>query len=243
MSARRLMLVAVALGILGACQSPAELAAPPPDPKVDPAALLRPTFDTREGISSAGHAFLLDHNGHKVLVSAHHVLGPAGGLKRAIAWDHVPAAVNKVTATSGDKTITSTKALGIEGAKALEPKDPSADLSAFVVDDADGVPTLKLASTMPKTGEYVWLFAEVIGYAGKDKTLHRGSVSSVTDKELRYVFADSSLKLQATSGAAVLDAKGEVVAVNLGGGTNIGLTFGVGNPATSVRARLDKALP
>ena len=241
MNAARTALLAVVFALV-ACQAPAEYT-PPPDPKVDPAALLRPTFDTREGVSSAGHAFLIHHNGATVLVSAHHILGPAGGLKHPIAWDHVPAAVNKVTATSGDKTVTSTRALAIEGARALEPRDPSADLSAFLVDDAAGVPALELADTMPKTGDYVWLFAEVIGVANRGRTLHRGSVSAVTDKELRYIFADTELKLQATSGAAVLDAKGKVVAVNLGGGANVGVVFGVGNPATSVRARLDKAIP
>jgi hypothetical protein len=241
MTARRLTIVGVALAI-AACQSPAEQVAPPAPPAVDGAALLRPTFETTAGTSSAGHAFLIEHGTKKVLLSAHHVLGVPGGLKKQIAWNEVPTAVTKVTARSATHSLASTKGLAIDGAKPLEPKDPSADLSAFLVEDTGGVPALKLATTAPRTGDFVWLFAEVTNYTAKDRSLHRASVSAATDKELRYIFADSDLKLQATSGAAVLNAKGEVVAVNLGGGKNVGLVFGVGNPVTSVRARLDKAL-
>ncbi len=239
---RRLVLVLGAIAAMAACQSPEELAAPPADPAVDPAALLRPTFETTVGVSSAGHAFLVAHGGKNVLVSAHHVLGRPGGLKRQIEWNEVPTVVTKVTARSAGKEVVSTKPLAIEGAKPLEPKDPSADLSAFLVTDTAGVPPMSLAATAPKTGDFVWLFAEVTGFTGKDRRLHRASVSAATDKELRYIFADSDLKLQATSGAAVVNAKGEVVAVNLGGGKNVGLVFGVGNPVSSVRAKLDKAL-
>ena len=88
----------------------------------------------------------------------------------------------------------------------------------------------------------VGLLAEIDGYVGRDRSLHRASVTASTDKELRYIFADGQLKLRATSGAAVLDKDGRLVAVHLGGGSNLGLIFGVGNPVSSIRSRLDKAL-
>lgn len=244
MIARKLLFATLAVALVAACQSPEELAKPPADPAVDASALLRPTFETSVGNSDAGHAFLVEHGGKKLLVSAHHVLGPPGGLKKHITWKDVSTAVTKVTAKSPDGKVTleSTKPLTIDGAKPLEPKDPSADLCAFEVADAGSAKPLKLAANAPKTGDFVWLLAEVIGPENRGKHLHRGSVSAATPKELRYVFADPNLKLQATSGAAVLNDKGEVVAVNLGGGKTVGLVFGVGNPVGSVRARLDKAI-
>jgi hypothetical protein len=186
----------------------------------------------------------VQHGESTVLLSAHHILGRPGGLSKAINWKDVPTAVTRVIGKTvdGEGTVTATRALAIEGARPLDPRDPSSDLSAFLVEDAGGVPTLELAQANSENGEFVWLFAEIQGYVGRDKLLHRGSVSASTEKELRFIFADRQLKLKATSGAPILNAKGEVVAVNLGGGSNLGLTFGVGNPVSSVRKRLDKAL-
>ena len=80
--------------------------------------------------------------------------------------------------------------------------------------------SLKLAPTQPKLGDTVWLVAQLVSGAPKDKLLFKAKVSRVQDLALNYVVddPDGTFELRATSGAPVVNERGEVVAVNLAGG-------------------------
>lgn len=83
-------------------------------------------------------------------------------------------------------------------------------------------------------GDRVWLVSEVIG---SQSLVHSATVEGIQDGWLIYRF-DQPLELRATSGAPVVDALGEVVAINAGGGDDNGKTFGAGTPVTKFIDRL-----
>jgi hypothetical protein len=60
------------------------------------------------------------------------------------------------------------------------------------------------------------------------------TVTKSSPTELEYDYGRGGINLGGTSGAPVLNAASEVVAINLGGGENGGKVFGMGNPCTSV---------
>jgi hypothetical protein len=65
--------------------------------------LCRPTFELKDQSLSAGTAFLMESGVAKqpvVLVTAHHLLGPMGGLSTEVAWNDVPKAVKRATCQS-----------------------------------------------------------------------------------------------------------------------------------------------
>src|SRR5262245_37543781 len=91
-------------------------AAPPPapaepepkqPPTIAPHSVLRPVFATTEGEIPAGTAFVVRwDNGSNLLLTAHHLFGPMGGMSRDIAAAELPKVVKSVRAASADdKTV------------------------------------------------------------------------------------------------------------------------------------------
>jgi hypothetical protein len=121
---------------------------------------------------------------------------------------------------------------------------PHRDVAAFPLDTAKAPihpVRLKLAAAAPKVGDSVWLLAQVPEGAPPSQLLHHAVVRSSTDQALQYAFDNVGLNLQGTSGAPVVNAAGEVVGTNLGGGTLPGKLIGVGNSLASLRALLNAA--
>ncbi|MBF5043372.1 trypsin-like peptidase domain-containing protein [Aggregicoccus sp. 17bor-14] len=119
------------------------------------------------------------------------------------------------------------------------PGDNSKDLAAFIAPESAASRVLPLATQNPKVGDDVWLVAEVRGGRSVGTHLHRARVVESKRTTLAYTFEDPTLELRATSGAPVVNAKGEVVGVNLGGGHQGDSLYGVAHPVQSVRAHLE----
>ncbi|WP_395377362.1 trypsin-like peptidase domain-containing protein [Marinicella sp. W31] len=175
----------------------------------------RPTFITTEGDRTAGTAFVVGYEGGFFAVTAYHLLGEAGGLSRDYAWDEVFEVVYEVSLQSLSDENTQYIApsqVMIVGAKGLSFWTAKNDIAVFRMLDK---PThyLKLADEHPKVGDLVWLYADVIG--GSDALLHKAVVEQYDRDSMLYGFINKKLSLNGSSGAAMLNAKGEVVGINV----------------------------
>ena len=198
--------------------------AEPPKGVVD--TICRPTFELKDQPLSAGTAFLMETGVEKqpvVLVTAHHLLGPMGGLPSELKWDEVPKAVKRATC-KGINNAAQTwigVPLAIPGAASFnnQTKDGLRDIALLTLQGKATVKPLKLAATQPKAGDPVWLVAQLVSGAPKEKLLFKAKVARVQDLALNYLIEDpeGTFELRATSGAPVVNERGEVVAVNIAG--------------------------
>lgn len=197
--------------------------------------LCRPTFELKDQSLSAGTAFLMDTGAAKqprVLVTAHHLLGPMGGLPTEVAWNDVPKAVKRATCQGiSDSTRTWVgMPVAIPGAASFnnQTKDGLRDIALLTLQGATTINALKLASASPKVGDAVWLVAQLQSGAPRHKLLFKAKVVRVQDVALNYLVEDpdGTFDIRATSGAPVVNERGEVVAVNLAGArTNEGFNL------------------
>jgi hypothetical protein len=204
--------------------------------------LLRPVFDTTEGEIPAGSAFMIRFRDKKLLLTAHHLFGPMGGMSRNILATELPKVFRSLRAkSSADPTVSekSSQLVAIASARAFDGGDFSHDLAAFVLDSPGDANVLELAPGVPAVGARVYLLAEPIG---KPVGLYPGRVTFAGPTGLAYAIDDRSLRLAGSSGAPVLDAHGRVVGTNLAGGLTRGVLGGVGAPVTAIRERLGAAL-
>jgi hypothetical protein len=215
---RRMLCVLLSIGAASA-------AAAPPKGVVD--TLCRPTFELKDQPLSAGTAFLLETGVAKqpvVLATAHHLLGPMGGLPAEVAWNDVPKVVKRATC----KSITHAAQtwigmpLAIPGAASFNNQTSAGlrDIALLTLQGKATVAPLKLAAAQPKVGDAVWLVAQLVSGAPKEKLLFKAKVARVQDVALNYVVEDpeGTFDLRATSGAPVVNERGEVVAINMAGG-------------------------
>jgi hypothetical protein len=204
---------------------------------------LRPTFFVEGKRIVAGTAFVLQlPDEPALLVTAFHLFGTAGGNTRDITWDEAPRVVTKMAATSvedRDITVTAGPPLAIEGAAGMTDARVTGDVAALPVIDGSRAGSLVVASAMPAVGARVTLLAEVIGGT---EFRHGATVVQVDADVIAYKF-DKPIEIRATSGAAVVDEQGRVVAINLGAmDDKTGAVIGIGNPATAFEPAIRRAL-
>jgi hypothetical protein len=202
----------------------AQVMAEPPGAVVG--TICRPTFELKDQPLSAGTAFLMETGVAKqplALVTAHHLLGPMGGLSTEIAWSDVPKSVKRATCKSIATPAQSWAGvpLAIPGAASFnnQTKDGLRDIALLVVQGKPTAKPLKLAPSQPKLGDTVWLVAQLVSGAPKDKLLFKARVVRVQDLALNYLVDDpqGTFEIRATSGAPVVNERGELVAVNIAG--------------------------
>ena len=211
------------LGLLLSIGTAAAVAVPP---KEVVETLCRPTFELKDKPLSAGTAFLLETGVPKqpvVLVTAHHLLGPMGGLPAEVAWSDVPKAVKRATCKSINNPAQTWigMPLAVPGAASFnkQTKDGLRDIALMTLQGKATVKPLKLAAAPPKLGDPVWLVAQLVSGAPPEKLLFKAKVARVQDRALNYVVDDpaGTFDLRATSGAPVVNEDGEVVAINIAG--------------------------
>ena len=228
--------------LLLVCLQQAGVAATRPNPPTN--TIFKPTFLTGFSSYTAGTAFVCEFpEGQQLLLTAHHLLGSAGGFESELRWNELNQVIKLTVGISFHDTsvsLTSKRALLIDGARALDQRGLANDIAAFSVEPKSGQPTLKLAKQNPKVGDTVWLFGR---QAGQSKTeLLPTVVTSSVASELDYAFENKSVQLRGTSGAPVIDSEGAVVAINIGGTEHEGKLIGYGNPVASIRAHLARAI-
>jgi len=219
------------------------------EPKVPENVLVKPTFLLANGSWSGGCAFLLrvPDRPETLLVTCHHLFGPATGQEAQMSSDDIAKNVCGVVGLSMQdrKTIVvaHTYLRGAGGARAIDNAGAEKDVAAFIVDPAakpaPAPAALELAAQMPRLGETVFVFARLRSQS--DPKLYAATVGAVANNQLLYTFADKSIDLRGTSGAPVLDARGHVVGMNVGGGEENGQLLGIANPADALRAAVSPA--
>ncbi|MBX3157766.1 MAG: trypsin-like peptidase domain-containing protein [Deltaproteobacteria bacterium] len=215
--------------------------APAPAPKAHPHAVLRPEFTVDGDPLAAGTAFLIKEGAATLLVTAHHLFGPAGGLDHELTWDELPRRVTAVRATSLDDpgvTIRGGSPLAVTGAVGLSEQHLGGDVAVFPIPDAGPARTLELADGPPRVGSSVTLLARVIGKTG---TRHGAKVVEVGEEHIAYEL-DEPGELRATSGAPVVDADERVVAINVSGGEIDGKRINFGVSISAFGPAIRKAL-
>ncbi|MGL4767143.1 MAG: trypsin-like peptidase domain-containing protein [Formosimonas sp.] len=182
----------------------------------------RPTFIHKNGSShSAGTAFkVLLKDGRTLLLSANHLFGPNGGLKKTILPKDMPKKITAVHCVGLDdesKVLKAKNALYFRNVTAINApvrlKD-TVDISGFLIPTTDKRPSLTLANTSPKKGDTVYLLAQV---RGSSQYIHKAVVDGETGTLMNFIYDSSTMNLNATSGAPIVNSQGEVVGVNWGG--------------------------
>lgn len=229
------------------------LAEPPQAPEVPACSALRPTFRVGSRSYPAGSAFSVRIGEQTLLVTAHHLLGPGGGLPSQLSGGDVATQIELVTvadAFGGTLCGSSSEALVVADAQPMG-NGTHQDLALFVPKTATGVDRIQaveraklaprqLADAAPAVGTPVFV---ATGFSGREAHTFRAEVVEVSETSLYYKFDDAALELRATSGAALLNAEGEVVGMHLGGGKmEDGALIGAGNPVPAIRQRIDAAL-
>jgi len=203
--------------------------------------LFRPRFGTSEGEVRAGTAFAAKLTGSSeiLIVSALHLFGPAGGLKENIQADQLVTAWKRLI-------VEDCKSQNYFGEIGMQPidlgtarphpeKSDLGDIAICKVTDPAEMEALPLSQRIPSSNERVWLVSKV---AGSGSLLHPATVERLKDGWLYYRFDDSSINLQAASGAPIIDHTGSVVAVNVNSTRKGGKTIGSGTPVLNFYATL-----
>jgi hypothetical protein len=229
---RLLHIAALTLGCLGALCA---------QPEVPAHTVLKPTFLLASESFYGGTAFAARVTGREqpLLITCHHLFGPATGLDTQMSAEDVEkkiVAVACVSMSDPGIVLLTGRYIKVAGARSLDNNGADKDLALF--DFPQATKTLAIATKPAKPGDKVWLLARV---RGTTRLAFCSAVVSVASgKEIRYVYERNDLNLGGTSGAPVLSESGEVIAVNLGGVSDKGRSVGIGNPATSILAELSK---
>jgi len=196
-------------------------------------AVYKPTFLTGYTSLTAGTGYIAKISDRVVFLTAFHLFGPAAGLEKdltpAEAKDFA-SALAASSMTDPSHVVVSSEMLLIPSAKAFSDQDASHDVAAFLLESYNGTP-LVIAAAMPAVGDRVYLFARP---RGEDQLRFlAATVRQATPRMVKYVFDEAGANLAGTSGAPVLNEMGEVVAMNLGGGTAGDREYGFGSPAAT----------
>jgi trypsin-like peptidase len=221
------------------CSLPTSAQVPlPPD------GLFKPTFLTANSSWYAGTAFLLraPNNPTPLLITCHHLFGPAAGLEQQMSADDIVQQVKGAVALSiqNQKTIVvAPRHLKVQGAHPFDQTGCDKDLAIFAVESPAKLSPFELSTDSLRPGDPVYMFARLRGT--NQPKLFPATLARLTPTSIQYIFADKSIELGGTSGAPILDSDGKVVAMNLGGGEVQGKLLGIGNPASALRKAITTA--
>jgi len=210
------------------------------EPKVPQNVLLKPTFLLANESWSGGTAFLVRviDKPETMMVTCHHLFGPATGRSQQMSPEEIARGLcGAVGLSMQDRRtiVVSQTYLKVINARATDKMGAEKDVALFVV-QADKLSTLHFSDRVPNVGDTVYLFARL--RSETEPKLFRATIAEASDNWLMYTFADTGIDLHGTSGAPVLDEKGDVVGMNVGGGEQNGHVNGIANPTKSIRAAI-----
>ncbi len=247
----------VAAVVFVACSSPAPeaplTAAPaaptlPTCPALTVGTVSSPFFQLTDGAGyGAGKAVLVDAGGTRVLLTAHHLFSPAGGvLDRQLTPEELPTAVEAVVLHDQDSGAAMFRLGPPRVVPGAAPSERGVDLDLAVFDatdlapaDPSGAPTpqaVPLADRAPAVGDWVCLTTATVDKFG---TGHLAKVTASQPGRLHYELL-APTRMLATDGAPVLNLDGELVGLHLVG-KNGPPSTGIANPIAGVRTGLRAA--
>ncbi|MDP4182420.1 MAG: serine protease [Bacillota bacterium] len=215
------------------------------DPSVPENSIFRPHIELLNNNLDAGTAFGVELEGRKepYVITAIHLFGPNGGLDKDIPSVELAKNIKKVSITdvfSSKECGTLDKILTIPEAKPVPEIDK--DIAVFIGTSDLKINKFKINAGLPKEGDNVWLAASVYGGAPENQKLHKATITSVGEKGLYFKYENSNLKLQATSGAPILNSDGQVIGINISMISKNGDLIGVANPSCSFIKLIKNAL-
>jgi hypothetical protein len=215
-------------------------------PTVPDGFILQPEFQTKKKTFAAGTAFVVKLEGfpRPIILSALHLIGPAGGYPEDVPADKLAQVIDKVTIvdqfTGKNRMWVSQGIITIPEAAPLGKASKAGDIMAVWAPQNAALKPAPLAPKTPAKGEAVWVAARA-GGAPATQRLHRATVALEEEGKLYYFFDNPKFEATGTSGAPVLNIAGEVVGINIGGGVFEGKVGGVANPSAVFRNHLLEA--
>lgn len=213
------------------------------------ACIFRQQIGTIRGDVTAGTAFSakLPQSDRKVIVTAIHLLGPAGGLSSQVSAVVISNVVETVSIFRivGDEQEQSFPAMPYQlaGAAPFPESSTNGDVLVFAVPDGTALDAIEFSTEALQPGDPVWLAAHVIGETPEGQFLHQGRFLGIEDDGyFEMEFSNAQLDLRATSGAPIVNKSGHVVAVNLAGMQVEGALYGYDNPVKRFLPGLDAAM-
>ncbi len=206
----------------------------------------RPTFIHKNGSShSAGTAFKVRmRDGRALLITANHLFGPDGGLKKAILPKNLPKEITAVHCLAFDdkgEIFKSKNALYLHKVTTINAPirlNETVDIAAFRIPATDKTPSLIIADIPPKNGDTVYLLAQVLG---SNQYVHKAVVLNAESGSLmNFLYDVPTMNLNATSGAPIVNDQGEVVGVNWGGYSGDNKLIGISMNLKTIQQVLGK---
>lgn len=255
------MLFVLAATALAATPAPAPApAAPAPaattgGPTVPACQVVSPAYTVDGKPLTTGLAFAMKIGDKQILVTAHSMFGPSGGLAEQIPAAQLAGRVTALTARDAFTTSTicgrTTKVLPVADAAPLgQSADASRDLAVFEVPAATGydatsavthaLAPLAFSAKATKVGDRVFVLAPVNGKPGLSSW--PAKVVQVDAGYLFFQYDDNTLDLAGTTGAPVVDAAGGLLGVNLSvGKMDDGSLIGGATPPAATKQRIEAA--
>jgi hypothetical protein len=198
--------------------------------------LFHPRFGTIEGEVNAGTAFAAKLTGKSqtLILSALRLFGPAGGLKSNIEPDKLTTVWKKLVVedckTQNYFGEIQMQPINLSKARPHPKKSDLGDIAACKVHDDTAIKALPLSQRIPSNGERVWLVSKL---PGSREFIHPATVERLHDGWLQYSFMNRDVDMKNTSGAPIIDHKGNVVAVNANITQTSGKMIGFGTPVVN----------
>ncbi|MGH8493293.1 MAG: trypsin-like peptidase domain-containing protein [Moraxellaceae bacterium] len=205
----------------------------------------RPEFYTATGPYRAGTAFVLDYptaNAKALLVTAQHLFGPDGGMPQTISWQNMPSKVSRSecsTLSRNSRIIKTGSALAIPEAQSFASHGKNRDIAALPLKDTPPY-AIKLARISPKTGDTIYLVAQLLGDA-RSGLMHKGTVTGNNAGLLEFSYEGGGISLNATSGAPIINEAGEVVGIHVGARGGLGKMTGLAVNLNQITSALSSA--
>jgi len=184
---------------------------------VDNETIIKPYFFSKEFQFEAGTAFIIRYQERLLVLTAHHLFSPAGGLGKTYSTNELKNAspgVKGYYLYSGVEFGWEGMFLPLKESSGYIKGNLTTDLAVFSIDNAQ-LASLEFSKTPATEGDTVYLYARLKNQGIEENFFHKATVTKSSGKILEYKYANQLLDPRATSGAPVLNDKGKVVGMNL----------------------------